>query len=82
MLQRLPAKRKPGAVARRAVDRERQRRYRALKRQHKATYRVTVDADVIDLLVRLKWLPDGDATKPQCVAQAISALLKDAAVKA
>jgi hypothetical protein len=68
-------------AARRAVDRERQRRYRALKRQRKATYRVTIDADVIDLLVRLKWLPDRDATNPHCVAQAISALLKDAAAK-
>jgi hypothetical protein len=31
------------------------------------------------MLVRLRWLTDSDATKPQAVSRAISALLRDTA---
>ena len=67
------------AAARRTAARERQRRYRAMRRDGLARYHVVAGGDVIDLLIRLGWLRDADATNSQCVSQAISALLNDAA---
>ena len=64
---------------RRAAARERQRRCRAMRRDGQATYRVTVDAGVIDMLISLRYLTDHDATNPRCVAHAISRALADAA---
>ena len=64
---------------RRKQMRERQRRCRERKRQGCATYPVEVGEGVIDTLVRLGWLRDADATRPRCVARAISALLADVA---
>ena len=52
-----------------------------MRRDGKATYHVVVDGGVINQLVRLGWLRDSDATKPQCVGSAISRLLSDAAQK-
>lgn len=69
------------AATRRAADRERQRRCRAERRAGLAAYRVVANGEVINLLIRTGWLRDGDATKPQCVAAAISRLLADAAQK-
>ena len=63
----------------RRADRERQRRCRARQRGGQAIYPVAIDGSVIDLLIRLGWLRDGDATNPQCVSQAIAAMLTDAA---
>ncbi len=51
----------------------------AMHRNGQATYRVVVDADVLDMLTKLHWLADGAATDPHCVASAISRLLADAA---
>jgi hypothetical protein len=76
MLQRTP---RPDR--RRAADRARQRRCRELRRQGRAAYSVVADADVLDMLVKLGWLRDGDATDPRRVGRAISALLADAANK-
>ena len=67
--------------SRRAADRARQRRCRELGRQGCAVYGVVADAAVLDMLVRLGWLHDGDATDPRRVGRAISALLADAANK-
>ena len=66
-------------AARRRADRERQRRCRAMHRNGQASYRIVVDADVLDMLTKLHWLADGAATDPGCVASAISRLLADAA---
>jgi hypothetical protein len=64
---------------RRAADRERQRRCRALRRQGRATYRVAADGDVITMLCKLGWLHDRDASDPHKVSAAIAALLADSA---
>ena len=69
------------AAERRIAACVRQRRCRAMRRDGKATYHVVVDGGVINQLVRLGWLRDSDATKPQCVGSAISRLLSDAAQK-
>jgi hypothetical protein len=75
MLVRAPAHR------RRAAARARQRRCRERRRQGCATYHVEINADTLDMLVRLGWLRDGDATDARFVARAISALLADTANK-
>ena len=63
----------------RRTARERQRRCRARQRGGQAIYPVAVDGNVIDLLIRLNWLRDGDSTNPRYVSQAIEQMLCDAA---
>lgn len=40
---------------------------------------VELDGDVIDLLVRLRWLAEKDAADRRAVGRAISAMLRDTA---
>jgi hypothetical protein len=44
-----------------------------------AVYQVEATGEVLDMLVRLHWLRDQDATDRQLVARAIAHLLADAA---
>jgi len=67
--------------AARRANRERQRRCRARRDNGLAIYLVEISGSVLDLLTRLGWLADSDATKPQRVSAAISAMLADAARK-
>lgn len=57
------------------LRRERVRRYRARQAAGLAIYRVEVGAEVLDMLVRLGWLADGEAGDAAEVARAIGALL-------
>jgi hypothetical protein len=65
----------------RAADRERQRRRRARQRNKQAIYRVIADGDVLNFLVKWRWLRDGDTTNAELVGDAISRLLADSAQK-
>jgi deoxyribose-phosphate aldolase len=51
------------------------RRYRQRQRAGLAVYPVEVGADVLDMLVRLGWLADGEAGDAAQVSSAIAALL-------
>ena len=65
-----------------AADRRRaarQRQYRQRLARSQAIYPVTVDGAVLDMLVRLGHLADGEATDRAAVSKAISDLLADAA---
>jgi hypothetical protein len=70
-------------LKRRAAKRQkataRTRRYRQRRQDGVAVYRVEISATVIDMLVRLGWLRDGEATDSREVSRAIAALLADAA---
>jgi hypothetical protein len=65
----------------RRASRERQRRWRERQQSGCAVYQVTVTGEVLDMLVRLGWLRDSEATDRQQVSRAISELLADAAAK-
>jgi hypothetical protein len=40
--------------------------------------RITIDADVVDWLARLNWLPPKEAYSPEEIAEAITAMLIEA----
>jgi hypothetical protein len=67
----------PDDVRRRA--RERQRACRRRQRNGHALYQVEAGGAVLDMLIRLRWLPENDANNDRRVAQAIANLLADAA---
>jgi hypothetical protein len=64
-------------AARRAATR-RQRKLRARQRNGQAVYEVTVDGSVLDMLVRLRWLLEGQTGDRRQVAKAIAAMLAEA----
>jgi hypothetical protein len=68
--------RPPSARLRRT---NRQRAYRSRVRNGQTVAPVEVDADIVDLLVRLRWLDDRRAGDRNAVGQAISRMLVDAA---
>jgi hypothetical protein len=67
----------PDDVRRRA--RERQRACRRRQRNGRAVYKVEIGPEILDLLIRTRWLPESDASNDRRVAQAIANLLADAA---
>ena len=67
--------------AERRSARERQRRRRERQRKELAIYPVEAGGDVLNMLVRCEWLPDGDTGDPQKVSDAISRFLFYAADK-
>ena len=72
-----PSSRRP-LDRRRMRGRSRQAAFRARQKAGVAIYAVPIDGAVIDLLVRLRWLRDQDATSRRAVAKAIADLLADA----
>jgi hypothetical protein len=56
-----------------------QRRYRLRNKCGEASYSVAIGPQVIDLLVRARWLPDRDVYDLVEVAEAAAAMLRDAA---
>jgi hypothetical protein len=63
----------------RAANAARQSAWRSRQRVGVACYTVTIDAAIIDMLVRLHWLADDQATDRRAVGEAITHLLADAA---
>jgi hypothetical protein len=57
----------------------RQRRWRQRKARRQAVYAVTIDGEVLNMLVRLGHLADHEASDRKQVARAIAALLTEAA---
>jgi hypothetical protein len=60
----------PGALRKRA--------YRVRVKRGQMTVRITIDADVVDWLARLNWLPPKEAYSPEEIAEAITAMLIEA----
>jgi hypothetical protein len=58
---------------------EQQRRHRQRQREGRRAYLVELDGDIIDMLVRLRWLDKGVAEDDQEVRSAVRRLLVDAA---
>jgi hypothetical protein len=71
--------RPPGRRDRR---REQQRRHRARLRHGRRVYPIELDGQILDMLVRLQWLPDSAAGDDREVARAVRALLTDIARRA
>jgi hypothetical protein len=72
---------RPGRRHRRALATARQSAWRQRQRDGVACYTVTIDGSVIDMLVRLGWLRDDEATDKRQVSRAIAELLADTARK-
>jgi hypothetical protein len=80
-----PTTNRRAARSRAVVDRKRLlNRARVARRAVRAAaglavYQVEIGGEVLDMLVRLGWLQDGEALDRQQVNRAISAMLADAA---
>jgi hypothetical protein len=86
MLDHPPAARPAAAGARarsleprRRSRRARQRRYRQRAAAGVWVIQIEVGAEVLDLLIRLRWLADADAGDKAAVGSAITRMLQDAA---
>jgi hypothetical protein len=64
---------------RRRAATARQRRHRARTRTGKIVISVEVDADLLNLLIRTKWLSESAAADRTAIAKALAAMLTDAA---
>jgi hypothetical protein len=64
--------------ARRARN-DRQRRWRVRAAAGEAVAPVPYNAEIVNLLVHLAWLPEAEASDHRAVGKAISALLRDTA---
>ena len=73
------AERSRRAVAARQRATERTRRHRARRRDGVAVYQIEAGPEVLDMLVRLGWLADGEAGDVAEVGRAISALIANSA---
>jgi hypothetical protein len=78
MLDRAQPVARPGARSR-ARRAARDRRHRQRMRDGRTVVGVEIDARVLELLVRLRWLAERDAADRGAVGQAIAAMLQDAA---
>jgi hypothetical protein len=65
--------------AARSGRRTRQRAYRARLRARRILVGVEVDAAIVDLLCRLRWLREADAGDRARIGQAVAAMLREAA---
>jgi ribosomal protein S8 len=61
-----------------AANRKRVRECRARQRRGVCLYAVEVNGAIIDMLVKLGWLLDQEATDKKLVSKALTAMLKDA----
>jgi hypothetical protein len=61
--------------------REQQQRYAARARAGLSCVNVVIDAVVLDWLVRLHWLADGDANDRAAIGAAISKMLHESATR-
>jgi hypothetical protein len=75
-----PAEASP-AERRRRRRADQQRRHRRRQRDGTRVYSVEVDDRVLEMLVRLRWLPESAAGDPREVAAALGRLLADSAAK-
>jgi hypothetical protein len=66
-------------VSRRTRQAERTRRYRPRQKDGIAVATITYTTAVVDMLVRLRWLSEADASDRRKIAAAISAMNEDAA---
>ena len=62
--------------------REQQRRHRQRLASGRRAYVIELDGEILDLIVRLGWLADNATGDDRAVANAVQALLTDAARKA
>ena len=62
-----------------ALKLARQRRWKHRIKNHLACTTVEYDGEVLDLLVRLGWLREQDASSPKAVGRAVTALLRQSA---
>jgi hypothetical protein len=77
--ERRGARSRAAAERKRRLNRERVARCVARADAGLAVYQPEIGGEVIDMLVRLGWLQDVEATDRQQVNKAISAMLADAA---
>jgi hypothetical protein len=72
--------RPPSAAAARARERRaRQARYRARLRNGRMAVPVEVDAAILDLLVRTRWLDPASVDDRRAIGRALAAMVADAA---
>lgn len=78
----IPAARRAAAerTRKRELNRVRVANHRRRAAEKKAAYWVVIDGDVIDALVRWRWITDAETTDPAKVAKAIADGLKEAAL--
>lgn len=80
MLDRPPSRDAQRQQRRKAeANRERVRRAAERRDRRVACYTVEIGADVLDMLVRLRWLAEGTATDRRKVEAALTAMIADTA---
>jgi hypothetical protein len=74
-----PPARQAQRQARRSSSAVRSRAYRQRQRAGRIVAPVPVDADVIELLLRLGWISEADASDRRAIGAAIATMLADTA---